>query len=416
MQILERILLFLLLVLVTGTGQAIFAGGNVSTSGSSQPLTQAVLALIYLSLFLTVLWRFRKTALFLVLKERWTLIVCLWAAASTLWSVSPTETLRHSLALVGTSLAGLYIGMRYEPKQQLKMFALVIGLGAIASLAAGLLVPGIGVTPGGDWQGVYFPKNSLGRIMSLGALCFALLALGERRNRVVRGGMFFLCCALLVLSGSATALIVCLLIFSLFPLRRILYLRTRPLIAAMIAGGVVATAIVLWAVDHLDQILDSLGRSSSLTGRVPLWQIVIKEIAERPFRGFGFSAFWTSWEGERVSDTVAWDVPVPNAHNGFLEVWLGIGLIGLAILLIGMGRSFLFAVRRARADGEFDHLWPMILLIFIVLYNLTENSLLIGNSILWMAYVANSFWLVRTSAEERLLIEHEEAPEPAYST
>jgi exopolysaccharide production protein ExoQ len=414
-QILERILLFLLLVLVTGAGQGIFADPNVTTSSSGQPWTQAVLALIYLGFFLIVLWRFRKTALFLVLKERWTLVLCLWVAASTLWSVGPVESLRHSLALVGTSLAGLYIGMRYEPKQQLKMFALVIGLGAIASLAAGLLFPGVGVTPDGAWQGIYFPKNSLGRIMSLGALCFALLALSQRRNRVVRGGMFFLCCALLLLSRSATAVVVCLLMFALFPFRRILYLRTRPLIGAIVAGGVVATAIVLWTVDHLDQILDTLGRTSSLTGRIPLWGIVIKEIAERPLQGYGFSAFWTSWEGERVSDTVAWDVAVPNAHNGFLEVWLGIGLIGLVILAIGMGRSFLFALRKARAHGEFDQSWPLILLVFLGLYNLTETSLLIGNSVLWMAYVANSFWLVRSSAEEKLSVDHEELQEPAYS-
>lgn len=416
MQILERILLFVLLVLVTGTGQGVFADPNVTTTSSGWLGIQAVLAVIYLSFFLIILRKFRKTALFLVLKERWTLVLCLWVAASTLWSVGPIESLRHSLALVGTSLAGLYIGMRFEPKQQLKMLALVIGLGAIASLAAGLLVPGVGITPDGAWQGVYYPKNSLGRIMSLGALCFALLALGQRRNRVVRGCMFFLCCALLLLSRSATAVVVCVLMFGLIPFRRILYLRTRPLIGAMIAGGVVATAIVLWTVDHLDQILDSLGRTATLTGRIPLWGIVIKEIAERPLQGYGFSAFFTSWEGERVSDSVAWDVAVPNAHNGFLEVWLGIGLIGLALLAIGMGRSFLFALRRARAHGEFDQSWPLILLVFIVMYNLTETSLLIGNSILWMAYVANSFWLVRTVEEEKHAVELIEEPEHAYST
>jgi O-antigen ligase len=305
--------------------------------------------------------------------------------------------------------------MRYEPKQQLRMFALVIGLGAIASLAAGIFFPGIGITADGSWQGVYFPKNSLGRIMSLGALCFALLALSQRRYRVVRGGMFFLCCLLLLLSKSATAVVVCFLMFALFPFRKTLYMRTRPLIGVMVAGGVVATAIVLWTVDHLDEILQTLGRTSSLTGRIPLWEIVIREIAERPLLGYGFSAFWTSWEGERVSDTVAWDVAVPNAHNGFLEVGLGLGLIGVAILAIGMGRNFLCAVRRARGHREMDQAWPLILLIFLALYNLTETSLLIGNSILWMAYVASSCWLVRSSAEEKMSSYRAEVPEPAYS-
>jgi exopolysaccharide production protein ExoQ len=414
-QIIERIMLFLLLILLSGAGQGIFAVPSASTSSAGQPVTQAALALIYLGLFLFLLRKFRKTALALILKEKWTLILCLWALASTLWSVGPSESLRHGLALVGTSMAGLYVGMRYEPRQQLKMFALVIGLGAIASLVAGLLFPGIGVTVDGSWQGIYFPKNSLGRMMALGVLCFAVQYLGQRRHRVARAGMFLLCCALLFLSKSATAVVVTFLMLAILPFRKMLLLRTRPLIGLVTVLFLFVVSAGWWAIEYSDKILLALGRTSSLTGRIPLWQLVIQEIAVRPIQGYGFTAFWTSWEGERVSDTVAWDVAVPHAHNGFLEMWLGVGIIGLAILLISMWRNFVSGMRVARARPEIDQAWPLLLLAFTVLYNLTETSWPGVNSLLWMAYVANSFWLVRTIEEEKHAVELHEELEPAYS-
>lgn len=416
MSILERILLFVLLVLASGAGQGIFANPNVTTTAEGQPLTQVAFAGLYLAFFLILLWKFRKTALFLILKEKWTLILCTWVLASTLWSVGPGETIRRALALVGTSIVGLYIGMRFEPKQQLKMIALIAGIGAVGSLAAGLLFPGIGVTADGSWQGVYFPKNSLGRMMALSAICFALLALGQRRHRPVRIAMFLLSCLLLVLSKSATAVVVCFLVFALFPFRKLLYLRPRTFAAVSLVGGVVVAGLALWTADHLDDLLLSLGRTSSLTGRIPLWGYVIKAIGDRPLMGYGFGAFWNSWAGERVSDAAAWEVAVPHAHNGFLEMGLGIGFIGLAILGIGMVTNFISAVRVARSSPEVDQAWPLLLIIFTVLYNLTETSLLAVNSLMWMAYVANAFWLVRTTQEHKYVEQPQELPEHAYSS
>jgi exopolysaccharide production protein ExoQ len=407
LQRLERIFLFVLLLLATGAGQAFFSAPSTVSTSENQPITQVVFAMIYLGLFLYLLKNYRNSVLFLIQREKWTAVICFWVLASVVWSVDPLLTLRRAFALVGTSMVGMYLGMKFEPKQQLRMIALVIGLGAIGSLVVALLLPGTGITDDGFWQGIYFPKNSLGRMMALGAHCFALLALSERRQRVVRSTMFLLCCALLLLSRSATAVVVCFLMLALLPFRKLLFLRTRKLVLVFPVMFGAVSAIAIWVVVHLDDILNTLGRNSSLTGRIPLWQYVAKEIAARPIQGWGFLAFWNSWEGERVSDSVNWEVAVPHAHNGFLEVWLGIGVIGLAILLIGLAQNLRSALRFARNNRDIDQSWPLILLVFTVLYNLTENSFLAVNSLMWMAYVANSFWMVRKAQEERYAFQRE---------
>ncbi|WP_263353189.1 O-antigen ligase family protein [Acidicapsa acidisoli] len=416
MKNLEQVMLFLLLMLSTGAGQSLITGAGTATSSEGQPVMQVIFGLLYLALFFFLLMKFRKTAISLIQRERWTIVVCLWVLASTIWSGDPSETFRRAVALVGTSMAGLYIGMRYDLKQQLKMIALVVGLGAIASLAAGLLFPGIGLTADGSWQGIYFLKNALGRMMALGSICFALLALSERRHRLIRIGMLLLCCVLMLLSKSATAVVVTFLMFVALFFRRALYLRIRPLIGLAAVIGAVGASVGFWFVENSDRLLHAVGRNSSLTGRIPLWQLVFGEISARPIQGYGFAAFWNSWEGERVSETVNWEVSVPHAHNGFLEVWLGIGIVGLVLLLIGMWRIFRSSLHTARTHREIDQSWPLVLLIFTVLYNLTESSLLSTNSLLWMAYVANSFWLVRSAEEEKRALVFDEVAEPAYSS
>jgi exopolysaccharide production protein ExoQ len=413
---LERVLLFILLMFSSGAGQSFITGAGTATSSEGQPVMQVLFGLLYLALFFFLLTKFRKTAMSLLQREKWTIVICLWVLASTIWSGDPSETFRRAVALAGTSMAGLYIGMRYDLKQQLKMIALVVGLGAIASLVAGLLFPGIGFTADGSWQGIYFLKNALGRMMALGSICFALLAMSERRHRMMRIGMLLLCCVLMLLSKSATAVVVTFLMFIALFFRKTLYLRIRPLIGLGAVAMVFAASVGFWFVENSDRLLSALGRNSSLTGRIPLWQLVSKEIAARPIQGYGFAAFWNSWEGERVSETVNWEVSVPNAHNGFLEIWLGIGIVGLVLLLIGMWRNFRSSLHTARTHREIDQSWPLVLLIFTLLYNFTESSLLATNSLLWIAYIANSFWLVRSAEEEKRAVVFDDMAEPAYSS
>lgn len=410
----EHVITFILLLLATGAGQAFFAKTMDPGEAGGQPITQVVFGLIYLFLLVSLL-KYRSAVGRLVLAEKWTALLCLWALVSIAWSVQPGETLRRGLALCGTSLAGLYLAVHYDPKQQLRMMSHVLGIGAIASLVVVILLPGVGILPDSGWQGVYNLKNSLGRMMSLGAFCFALLALGERRHRAVRIAMFLLCSGLLIMSRSATAVVVTLLMLALLPLRKLVHLRTRKLLAAVALLVPIFAAGIFWVVEYSDEILAALGRTSSLTGRIPLWQVVLKEIALRPLRGYGFTAFWNSWEGQRVSDTVAWDTAVPHAHNGFLEIWLGLGLIGLAIVLISLARNFIRALHAARSHREIEESWPLLLVAFTVLYNLTESSLMNVNSITWMAYIAASFWLVRVEQEEKLADAPEHEAEPAYS-
>jgi len=73
---------------------------------------------------------------------------------------------------------------------------------------------------------------------------------------------------------------------------RVLCGRYRIPIAAIAAFAILAiTAVTVTGVRSGD-ILESLGRSSDLTGRTELWSAVTDAMLERPVLGYGFSGFW----------------------------------------------------------------------------------------------------------------------------
>jgi exopolysaccharide production protein ExoQ len=425
---LQRTVLFVVLLMATGAGIGIYLrqdspslSSYASTSGNL--IIQLTFLLLYTRFFLLLALR-RKSALTLMYRETWIAALCLFALLSALWSLDPGMTIRRWAALVGTTLVGSYMGLRMEPRQQLRFIAACIGVTAIASLLICIALPTVGIAPTGEWQGVFEVKNVLGRMMALGVLSFAVLAIGHRKNRWTCVAMVVLCFFLLLMSQSATATVVCLAILCLLPCRKVLSLSTRSLVSAFIACLLVAAPAILWIQAHSGDIFDILGRTSTLTGRLPLWHFVKEQILERPALGFGYSAFWTSSEGDRIRQLIGWEAP--HAHNGFLDTALSLGFIGAAILVVGMFKNLVLGIATARAEREIEYSWPLLYLIFTVLTNLTESSILAANSFLWMLYVANSYWLTRANLcsqkqnEDESQFEHSEASdlldcEPARS-
>jgi O-antigen ligase len=89
-----------------------------------------------------------------------------------------------------------------------------------------------------------------------------------------------------------------------------------------------------------------LGRkeqSSSLTGRLPLWEELVKDAAKRPVLGYGYEGFWTEDRIAGILKSQNWTLQ--NAHNSYFEIVLQLGLVGFffAVWFLLSGSGALFA-------------------------------------------------------------------------
>ncbi|MEL6163185.1 MAG: O-antigen ligase family protein, partial [Cyanobacteria bacterium J06628_3] len=98
--------------------------------------------------------------------------------------------------------------------------------------------------------------------------------------------------SVIVLSTSKTAVVVCFLLGIMLVFYRtfrwqgkisVIYLDLTVLVV-----GIVGTFVLTnWAA-----LLGGMGKDPTLTGRTPMWGMMIKFIMERPWLGYGRGAFW----------------------------------------------------------------------------------------------------------------------------
>lgn len=386
----SKVFVVLVLLLSSTATFAVFQGTEADPAQGSRT-TQAIWLVVYaITLFLIAMrWRliFR-----LFLGNKLLLLLVVLALASVLWSAAPEVTLRRSIALVGTTLFGAYLSARYTLGAQIRLLAWALGIAAVLSLLFALALPSYGIsddpfTPG-DWQGVFVHKNILGSSMVLGAMVFLLLATSARRLRWLAWVCFILSLALLLLSNSITALVVFSTLLILLPLYRALRWRYTLAVPLLIFAVVMVGAVAVYSVSNTEIVLDALGRDATLTGRTPLWDAVMDMIRERPWLGYGYSAFWLGLEGESAKLWLATGQEYAHAHNSFLDLWLQLGLLGVVIFSLGFVLAFLRTVAWTRLTKSNESLWPIVFLTFVPLYSLTESVILEQNSALWIMYVA----------------------------
>ena len=409
----DRIILSAWILLASGVGMVLYLGLNAQASSEGGgPGIQATYAVFYLFFIVLIALRNREP-LALPIGEKWITLLWLWALASTAWSPIPGTTLRRSVALLGTTVTGLFVATRFEPKQQLRIVAHCIGLAALASLVACLVFPDYAIAKTGEWTGVFYQKNALGHPMALGVLCFAFLAVSQPRRRLRYVLMAGFCGFLLLMSRSVTATLVCAVMLIALRFRKVIILGPRRMMGFVLAFIAVGMPIGIYAIQHMDVMLKSLGRDATLTGRIPLWNAVLDEIATRPLRGFGYSAFWFSGEGARVQAKLGWQVI--HSHNGYFELTLGLGLIGTALLVVSMMINISRGIRVAQAAETIEDFWPLFYLLFALADNVTEAWFVTTNSLLWMLFVANSYWIVRRTFQPMTEEDVDVEPMPAFA-
>ena len=125
--------------------------------------------------------------------------------------------------------------------------------------------------------------------------------------------------------------------------------------------------LVGWLLPYLTR--GSVETTMSLTGRVPLWQVLLPEVAQHPWLGVGFAAYWSPSNVYQIEQLVGF--PAVSAHNGYLEELINTGIVGLAILLSFYLYGMVVGLRRARLGDPLGWL-AIVFVLYYLLLNVTN--------------------------------------------
>jgi exopolysaccharide production protein ExoQ len=306
------------------------------------------------------------------------------ATLSWWWSSAPAVTARWAAGLAATTAIGLFLAVRLDVDEQLD--AICLGLGTAAAVSAALIVlaPRIGIRHSGAWVGAFEDNNLFGRVMALTFIACLADGLDRWPHRWPAAAGGALAAALVWRSRSLTASVValgCLLVLGVSAMYRRGRLSRGP-IAAGIAAILLAGAA---AMHDSTRVAAWLGRDPSLSGRTILWTDTVRLGVQRLWIGRGYGTFWPTAEAAPDNVLHHRGAPVRHPHNGMLEIWFELGLLGTAAVLVPFAILLVRAIPLAVTPPP--RRWPLVYFVFLALANLTESDFL-RHKVFWAVYVA----------------------------
>jgi len=301
---------------------------------------------------------------------------------SCLWSPFPDVALKRWIKDLGELAMVLIIVTEAEPLAAMRrVFSRV---GVILFSASILLIRyswwGRGFEPGGDPMntGVTTNKNTLGLTIftiALGVVWSLLHALRAKhqpertRQIVARAAMMLLALVVLGMAHSATSIACLMLGTMLIVLTQLPFIRGFPsrvhgLMCLLLLCGAVAMIFGGSA-----GVAGALGRDATFTGRTEIWAAVIP-LCPNPLIGAGFESFWNSF-GRDVPGLSEVQRGLNSAHDGYIEVYLNLGVLGVSLIVLLLGSGYRKACASFRNSSEIGGL-ALAYVATSLIYSVTE--------------------------------------------
>jgi exopolysaccharide production protein ExoQ len=332
-----------------------------------------------------------------LLRSNWPILLFFfYCAMSVFWSDYSFVAFKRWTRSVGALVMVLVVLTDSEPEAALKQLLARVGF---------LLVPlsvlfikyypdlGRGYNPW-TWVptycGVTTNKNELGMICLIFGLASLWRVLDAYRDRdamertrwlMAHGAILAMVFWLLWMANSMTSLL-CLILTGCLMITILLRAARQLAFVHFLVVAMICAALIGLSSNLGSGMVESLGRDSTLTGRTRIWNMVL-DMDRSPVFGTGFESFWLGDRLQTIWDTYE-GLYLQEAHNGYLEVYLNLGWVGVTLLALVIVTGYRNVVALFRSDPDQGRI-SLPLLVAVVLFNLTESAF--GGSALWIIFL-----------------------------
>jgi O-antigen ligase len=389
----------LIWLLITGSRAVSqwLAGGSVTielSQDGGSPLDAAVFLTLIVAGCIVLQRRGVNLSTF-VQNNRWLTAFLVYALISIAWSDFPLVASKRWIKVLGHPVMALVVLTDPDPLEAVKRLLKRIGYVLIPlSICLIKYFPQYS-RQYDEWTGAAFDSGVATSKNQLACLCFILgmfffwntlqaLKIKNRKARraelILNVGFFALNWWLLCTASSATSLATILLGIAL------IWAVGLPFVNRERVGWYLAGAVFLFTAlepffGFYANIIHLLGRNLTLTGRTELWPAVLK-LQDNPILGMGFESFWLGKRLDMLWKQFPWR-PL-QAHNGYIDVYLNLGAIGIALVIGQFVGTFQKIQRELVRRFEFGRL-RLAFLVTIIFYNYTE-AVFVNAAFLWSMF------------------------------
>lgn len=330
---------------------------------------------------------------------------------SAIWSNYQLISLAAFGLQVATTLIAVFFAIQFDWRQLLNIFAntirFILLLSLIIELVASVTGPikppfayfegDVPPAPAYWWvqgnlfhseriQGFVGNANLIAFVAVLGLVVFFVEYLVSARNQKLAVISMAAAGSFIALAKSASMFVALVIVIIAAIIAMVAEGKPRQARHRIYRGTLWATLFGVFLIFvYWVEITEFLGKSPDASGRFSIWQSVWGLITERWLLGWGWISHWVPGVAPYEGLAVIGNVPHLHAHNAFLDVWLQLGVFGLAVFLWLLITTFIRVWKIAVVHTNPLYFWPLFAFMVIATQSLTESRILIENG--WMILV-----------------------------
>ena len=387
---------------------------------NGSPLDAAVFGVLLVIGILVLFFRKKKTSAYLAVSVP-ILLYFLYCLISVTWSPFHEPAFKRWTKALGDLVMVLVILTDGHPIAALRrvysrvgfiLFPLSVFMIRYTDTGRGFDTDGnpsnVGVTTNKNELGLILFVISLGVLWNVRSLFVHKDEPHRGRRLVAQITLLGFGIVLLQMAHSATSVTCFVLGAALMFTTNMQSFRDRPgRVLALSLGVVLAGGLVL-LLGGGSAFSASLGRGGGLSGRTDIWAAALAT-AGNPFIGTGFESFWNAnalQVNHRLQLMGFRDLSNLNsAHNGYLQIYLDLGLVGLSLIVLILITGYRYASRAFQREPELAGLL-LACIATATFYSITEA----GFRILTPTWIFLLLGVVGSSAVARGLLGGQPAP------
>ncbi len=284
------------------------------------------------------------------------IVTLLWFALTVVTSWDPSQSARRfAFALVTIGIAGMVLLVPKTPRQFSDVMAAVVLIVLVTSYLGVLFAPQLTIHQAtdalepelaGDWRGIFGHKNEAAATLVL----FVYIGIFVARLRSVGLGAIIIALSLpfLYMTHSKTALAGLPLAWLVSVLMaRAQKPSTGIAIALALLVGLNLVSVGSIYIAPIRAVVDAILPDPTFTGRTDIWKFAVDHVLQRPITGYGFATFWNTEQVVYGMAGATWANTASQAHNGYLDLALTIGIPGSVLMTLWLIVLPLFDYYRA---------------------------------------------------------------------
>lgn len=307
---------------------------------------------------------------------------------STIWSVSPDLTFRRAILTIMVAWTAISFVYIIGPVRTLRSARLLLGIVIVIDLFSIPFVPqAIHNASEGDpaltgaWRGMHLIKSIAGPVAVLSSFIFLYYWIENKRKL----DLILLIFSVSFLAGTSAKapqaiMIMCALLLYFYGTMFISG-KYRTLARVFVILSLFATIIA--PLIFIDTLAEAIESRSFLTGRGVIWQTAWTYVQSNWALGAGYGAFWEGGPAQEIFGK-AGRVYLTHSHNGFLEMLVTTGILGVTI---GVISCVVFPIWKIFYKPANHYLVTVPWIVFFVAMNMTETYLFARDQVVWVLFL-----------------------------